>query len=40
MIVCKKCDDVLYHDTMPEGTEPITYVLCQSCMRSYTVVQP
>jgi len=37
MIVCKKCDDVLYTNTMPEGSDEIVYVLCESCSRSYTM---
>jgi hypothetical protein len=37
MIVCKKCDDVLYTNTMPEGTGEIVYVLCEMCARAYTM---
>lgn len=37
MIVCRKCDDVLYTDTMPEALNDIEFVLCQSCAYSYTM---
>lgn len=31
MIVCSKCNDVLYVGTMPNHSHDIEYVLCVSC---------
>jgi hypothetical protein len=37
MIVCSKCDDVLYSDTMPEGLDEIVKVMCADCAFNYTM---
>lgn len=37
MIVCSKCDDVLYSDTMPNGLGEIEKVMCQMCAYDYTM---
>lgn len=31
MIVCTKCNDVLYVGTMPDNSHNIEYVLCLGC---------
>lgn len=38
MIVCRKCDDVLYTNTMPEGLDTIEFVMCVSCAYSYEMI--
>ena len=40
MIVCKKCNDVLYTNTMPEGLDEVVQVLCLSCTYSFTMSTP
>lgn len=37
MIVCSKCGDVLYTDTMPGGSDAVEYVLCISCANAKTM---
>lgn len=37
MIICSKCDDVLYTDTMPEGLDEIVKVMCADCAFNYTM---
>jgi hypothetical protein len=37
MIVCRKCDDVLYTDTMPKGFGEVEFVMCQMCAFDYTM---
>ena len=37
MIVCSKCDDVLYSNTMPEGLDELVKVMCAICAYDYTM---
>ena len=37
MIVCVKCDDVLYVGTMPEMCADLEKVMCQTCAFSYAM---
>ncbi len=37
MIVCKKCGDVLYTNTMPEGVDEVVEVMCLMCASRYTM---
>ena len=37
MIVCHKCDEVLYIGTMPESCKDFESVMCPSCAYDYTM---
>jgi len=37
MIVCRKCDEVLYVGTMPENCNDFEIVMCASCAYDYTM---
>jgi hypothetical protein len=37
MIICSKCDDVLYTDTMPEGFDDVVLVMCATCEFDFTM---
>ena len=37
MIICSKCDDVLYFGTMPASCSEVEKVMCGMCAYDYTM---